>query len=106
MDILAKARQFFYQRANSTYQACLPTEHILCLTADREFTGHQWFQWLRRKKIDYSCRIRAYSTIRLNNRDVQHCNAFCSSTPKDHALLREGSDDGLSFVGKWMPLGR
>lgn len=33
--------------------AVLPKEYILCLTADREFIGHQWFHWLGQSGIDF-----------------------------------------------------
>lgn len=56
----------------------LPKEQILCLTADREFIGHQWFQWLRQNGIDFSCRIRANTTIRRSNRDVHISTLFAA----------------------------
>lgn len=54
----------------------LPQEQILCLTADREFIGHAWFQWLRQSGIDFSCRIRANTTIRRSNHDVHISTLF------------------------------
>lgn len=56
--------------------AALPKEQILCLTADREFIGHDWFQWLRRNSIHFSCRIRANTRMRMNNRDVHISTLF------------------------------
>ncbi len=56
--------------------AVLAKEHILCLTADREFIGHRWFHWLRRHGIDFSCRIRANTTIRRNKRDTHISTLF------------------------------
>ena len=65
--------------------AVLPPEQILCLTADREFIGHQWFQWLRRIGIDFSCRIRANTTIRRNKSDV-HISTLFAHLPLNTTL--------------------
>lgn len=56
--------------------AILAKKQILCLTADREFIGCAWFQWLRRHGVPFSCRIRANMTIRRNNRDVHISTLF------------------------------
>ncbi len=64
--------------------AVLPAERILCLTADREFIGYHWFQWLRKTAIPFSCRIRANTTIRRNNEDV-HISTLFAGVPRKAA---------------------
>jgi polyribonucleotide nucleotidyltransferase len=56
--------------------AVLPKEQIFCVSAEREFIGHEWFQWLRRNDKDFSCRIRTNTRMRMNNRDVHISTLF------------------------------
>lgn len=40
------------------FKASMNLAHIKCLVADREFVGHEWFQWLNDNAVQYHIRIR------------------------------------------------
>ena len=42
-------------------------ERIRCLTADREFIGLKWFNWLKENKIPFCIRIRENICVSSNS---------------------------------------
>ena len=48
----------------------IPAEQIDNLLADREFIGHDWFEWLRQKKILCRLRIRSDISVEHDNKKI------------------------------------
>lgn len=56
----------------------IPVEQIDNLLADREFIGHDWFEWLRQKKI--LCRLRIRGDIMVGHKSKKvRADKFCRS---------------------------
>ena len=49
----------------------IPVSQIDNLLADREFIGHDWFDWLRQKKVLCRLRIRGDITVEHNNKKIR-----------------------------------
>lgn len=58
-------------------------ENIKALTADREFIGHDWFQWLKEKKIPFVIRIKSNTLLDEDYFGSKDIKELFSHTKKD-----------------------
>ncbi len=58
-------------------------ENIKALTADREFIGQEWFDWLKEKKIPFVIRIKSNTLIDEKNFGSKDIKELFSYTQKD-----------------------
>ncbi len=59
------------------------TDRVAALTADREFIGKEWFEWLNKNKIPFVIRIRNNSSISESVFDSKHVNELFDHVKKN-----------------------
>lgn len=66
-------------------------DKIEYLTADREFIGHEWINWLQREKIPFRIRIRKNAQVRSarSHQLMNVCRLFCGNQFEQVVVLNK-----------------